>query len=129
MPTLLERLPHYAVASVLGTAAHYTLLFLLVRGFSVGVVLASTLGAILGAIIIYLLNYFFTFKSQKTHLETASKFTVIALLSVLLNSLCLNAIISNFTIHYLLAQVMATLVVFGVSYMANRVWTFSEVQK
>lgn len=126
MANHLQRLPGYAGASIVGTGAHYLLFLLLVRGFSVDVVLASTLGAVLGAVIIYLLNYFFIFKSGKKHLETASKFTLVAILSVLLNSLFLNAVIDSFALHYLFAQVLATLVVFALSYMINRIWTFSE---
>jgi len=121
-----KTLPGYALASITGTVAHYILYILLVRVFSVHAVLASTLGAILGAVIIYLLNYFFIFRSTKKHIEAASKFTVVALMSVGLNGMIVSIALMYVSMHYLIAQMPAAVIVFGVSYLANKIWTFSE---
>ena len=121
---LVPDLTKYLSASVMGTFAHYSLMMILIRGGAVSVLLASTVGAITGALIIYLFNYFYTFRSQKGHLESVSKFFMVAALGLGMNGVVLKAALVYLDWHYLVAQCLATTAVFGLSFTINRAWTF-----
>ena len=114
----------YLSASVIGTAAHYCLMMVLLYLAKSDEVVASTCGAILGAIIVYVLNYYVTFKSTKTHQVAALRFALVATLSVVLNGLILKGLLVWFDWHTMLLQAITTLTVFGLTYLLNRTWTF-----
>jgi len=114
----------YAGAGIIGTAAHYAVLVVLVQGLSVGAVAASTVGAVAGAGINYALNHRFTFASRELHRRALPRFAVVAAAGIVLNGLVLAAMLALVGAHYLVAQVVATLAVLVAGYLANRAWTF-----
>ena len=114
----------YAGAGLIGTAAHYAVLVVLVQGLSIDVVIASTVGAIAGAGINYALNHRFTFASRELHRRALPRFAVVAAAGIVLNGLVLAAMLALVGPHYLVAQVVATLAVLVAGYLANRAWTF-----
>ena len=124
MKVLALELSRYLTASVIGTAAHYCLMMVLIYFATVDDVVASTYGAIVGAFIIYVLNYYITFKSTKTHQVAATRFAFVALLSVVMNGLILKGLLTWFDWHTMLLQGLTTLTVFGLTYLLNRTWTF-----
>ncbi len=124
LKVLALELSRYLTASVIGTVAHYCLMLALVYLTTIDEVVASTCGAIVGALIIYVLNYYVTFKSTKTHQVAASRFAVVAFLSVLMNGLILKGLLTWFDWHTMLLQGITTLTVFGLTYLLNRTWTF-----
>jgi len=119
----------FAGVGAIGTAAQYLVLVLLVEGLAVNPVLASTLGFGLGAIVNYLLNYHYTFRSDKSHLEAAGKFFSVALVGALTNSLLMYLGTDWLGLNYLLAQVLATGVVLIQNFLLNRYWTFAAPVK
>lgn len=114
----------YAGAGAVGTAAQYALLVVLVQARWTGPVVASTLGAIAGALVNYGLNHRFTFASRRRHAEALPRFAVVAIASIALNALVIAAVLGATGAHYLVAQVIATGVVLVAGYLANRAWTF-----
>jgi len=68
----------FAGIGAIGTAGHYATLILLVQAMNVSPVFATTTGFVIGALINYLLNYRITFKSNKQHRETITKFFSVA---------------------------------------------------
>ena len=123
-PATAPQLLRYAGAGAIGTAAHYALLIGLVQLAGLGPVLASTIGAVAGALVNYGLNHRYTFKSDKAHGHALPRFALVAAASVALNALVLAALLAYVTPNYLIAQVIATLVVMIAGYAANRRWTF-----
>ena len=117
-------LSRYLTASVIGTVVHYGLMMALVYLAATDEVVASTCGAIVGAIIIYVLNYYVTFRSTKTHQVAAIRFAIVAILSVVLNGLVLKGLLTWLDWHTMLLQGVTTLVVFGLTYLLNQNWTF-----
>jgi len=122
LPTV--RFLRYSLVGAIGTAGHYVLLILLVQAGGANPVLASTAGALVGAIVNYLLNYRFTFASRRRHHESLPRFMAVAAAGMAVNAALLAALVDGFGVHYLAAQVVATLAVLGVTYLANRAWTF-----
>ena len=121
---MLSRFVRYAGAGAIGTGAHYAVLMALVQGLGAGVVIASTVGAIVGAGINYALNHRFTFASQQSHRRALPRFATVAVAGIVLNALVLAAVLALVGPHYLVAQVAATLAVLVAGYFANRAWTF-----
>lgn len=116
----------FAGVGAIGTAGHYLVLVLLVELFAVVPVVATTLAYIVGAVINYLLNYHYTFSSDKPHLPALSKFFTIAFVGMFFNGLIMDLGTRQLELNYLLAQVVATIVVLQWNFFANKFWTFSS---
>lgn len=116
----------FALVGVAAAIGHYGVLILLAELFAVSPVPASAAGFVVGAIISYALNYRFVFRSDADHLPTMSRFLTVALVGLGLNSLIMALLTHWAGLHYLIAQVAATLTVMLWSYGANRFWTFDR---
>jgi len=119
----------FAGIGAIGTAGHYVCLIILVQLQLASPVLATTAGFAVGAIINYLLNYRFTFNSNKQHREALTKFLIVAVLGALINASIMSAGISLLELHYLLIQLLATAIVLVLNFSANKFWTFAETSK
>ncbi|MGH8547000.1 MAG: GtrA family protein [Methylococcales bacterium] len=132
MRSLLKRNPtlaqfiQFAGIGVIGTAAHFSSLILLVRLLDVQAVIASGFGFVMGALVNYFLNYAFTFRSNKKHTEALVKFFAVALIGLAFNSAIMAITTTIFKLHYLLGQVIATGSVLIWNFIGNRFWTFQE---
>jgi putative flippase GtrA len=113
----------YAGAGAVGTAVHYAMLITLVQLARVDAVVASTAGAMAGALVNYVLNHRFTFASEKPHARALPRFALVSAAGVALNAAVLAGVLAVVP-HYLVAQVVATGVVLVAGFVANRTWTF-----
>jgi putative flippase GtrA len=117
-------LAKYLGASIAGTLVHYAFLIVLVRWFTVRPLWASTSGAIIGALVIYLINYFITFHSTRRHINASSRFIVVAAVCTAVNALILNTALTQMDWSLAPAQVFATGIQFSIGFAIHRVWTF-----
>lgn len=123
MRDTLGRLVRFALVGATATAIQYVVLIALVRGLGVWPTLASAIGFVISAGLNYLLNYHFTFRSQRRHGPAALKFVALAGVGLAINSLLMQLLVETGW-HYLLAQVCATAVVFLWNFVGNSLWTF-----
>lgn len=114
----------FSMIGVLGTGVHYLILIAMVSGARVLPVIATSVGAVCGAMTNYILNYRLTFRSRKRHSETFGKFLAVAGFGVVINAIIVEAVVRYPGWHYLVAQVIATGVVLFWGFAANRFWTF-----
>ena len=114
----------YAGAGAVGTALQYAMLIGFVQLARVAAVVASTAGAIAGAIVNYALNHRYTFGSERPHRQALPRFALVAVAGIVLNALVMAAMLGLAGPHYLVAQVIATAAVLAAGYLANRQWTF-----
>ncbi len=121
---MFVQLIKYGTAGAVGTAVQYAILVGLVEGFRSDAVLASTLGAVAGAVVNYVLNYRYTFKSRRPHTISLAKYMVVSAGGIALNAVVLAAATSYLGMHYVGAQILATIAVFFAAFAVNRVWTF-----
>jgi len=126
MLELLGQFTRFTGVGFVSAIGHYGLLVALVQGFGMEPVRASVAGALLGAWINYAMNYRYTFRSQVRHREGVAKFIVVAAVGLLLNTCFMWLGIHVLFAHYLLSQVLATVLVMFWSFGANRFWVFSE---
>jgi putative flippase GtrA len=117
----------FALVGVVGTSAHYLLLYQLVESYAVNAVIASGYGAVAGLIVNYGLNYLITFNSQQSHLRTFPKFAVIASIGFGFNMGLMTLLIAQF--YYLYAQILTTLLVLIWNFLGNSLWTFKMETK
>ena len=115
----------FAAVGASGTAVQYITLWSAVQCFGTGAAAAASgIGYILGSVANYVLNYFFTFKSDKGHGDAAAKyFTLLAV------GWCINTGLMWMLVHRQEWQVWpAQLLVTGLGLLWNfagsRWWAF-----
>ena len=121
--THFSRFVRFGLVGAVATAIQYGLLVLLVRGFGMAPTPASSIGFALSAVVNYLLNYHFTFGSDRPHGPAAVKFGALAATGLLINAAIMHLMIGA-GVHYLIAQVCATGVVLFWNFFGNSIWTF-----
>ncbi|MGB5456765.1 MAG: GtrA family protein [Gammaproteobacteria bacterium] len=116
----------FAGIGVIGTLGHYTILIVLVQLWAVDPVVASCFGFVVGAVTNYILNYHFTFQSNKRHREALTKFLIVAVIGAGINGVIMYIGIENTDFNYLLVQIFATAVVLLWNFVVNKLWTFTH---
>lgn len=114
----------FGAVGAIGTAAHYAVLIWLVEMFEVNVVLATTMGFFVGAIVNYALSFRTVFGSTQEHTVALPRFLTVAALTGALNAAIMWTLTSMMPVHYLLAQLVATGIAFFCNYAFNSLWTF-----
>jgi putative flippase GtrA len=124
-----SRAIRYASVGAIGTVVHYVTLTTAVEVFHQPVMLATTAGSLLGAIVNYILNYHFTFASKAAHAYTFPRFVTVAALSAGLNFVGMWLAVQVLKIHYLVAQLACTFAVLVFGYLLNKLWTFGAAPR
>ena len=113
----------FVLVGGVATAVQYALLVLLVRAFGMAPTPASSMGFVLSAVVNYLLNYRFTFASDRPHGAAAAKFGALAGAGLLINGAIMHLMVGA-AVPYLIAQLCASAVVLFFNFMGNSIWTF-----
>lgn len=117
----------YAVAGGIATAVHYALLVCLVELTGLAAGLASAVGTLCGAAVSYGLNRRMAFVATRTpHGRAVPRFMGIALVGALLNGMLVWLGVNALGWHYLAGQALATVLVMGLTFQLNRLWTFAR---
>lgn len=115
----------YGAAGVVGTLAHYMMLLGAVELFGLSVLSATSMGFFLGAIVNHELNRRFVFDARgKSYGHTAMKFSIIAVVGFCINLAAMFVLNSLLALQYFVAQVFATGLVFLITFLLNKSWTF-----
>lgn len=118
----------YALVGAIGTAGHYATLIALTEAAGWPPVWASTCGFAVGALINYYANYRYTFTSKRPHSAAAPRFFLVAAVGAIVNSAVMAFAIGTLGFHYLVAQVVATLLVLAATFLVNMLWTFASAE-
>ncbi|MFZ2650833.1 MAG: GtrA family protein [Burkholderiaceae bacterium] len=120
-----SRLLRYCTVGVAATALHYAVLVAAVELAGFAAALASALGSVGGAAFSYACNRRFTFESSARHRQALPRFVAVAVLGAGVNAVvvALGTLVLGW--HYLIAQVLATLLVLLGGFTLNRFWTFA----
>jgi len=122
-PVTARRFIRYTVVGAVATAAHYGLLVLCVERGGWPAFAASGAGAVLGAQVAYVGNRWFTFAHRGAVGASWPRFQATALLGALLG-MAIVALGVRLGVHYLIAQMLATLTSLMLTFAINRLWTF-----
>jgi putative flippase GtrA len=118
------RFRSFLVVGAVATLVQYVLLVALVELRDWPATPASSAGFAVSALLNYLLNYHVTFASRAPHRQAALRFALVALSGLALNALCMWMLERNAGLHYLLAQVGATLATLAWTFAASQGWAF-----
>lgn len=122
--TRFERFLRYGGVGAVATAAHYAVLVIVVEAAGWPAWLGSGLGATVGAQVAYAGNRAYTFEHRGPIGPSWLKFMGTAAIGALLG-MAIVALGTRLGLHYLLAQIAATLTSLVLTFLINRRWTFS----
>ena len=115
----------YTAVGAVATALHYLLLVLCVERGEWRAFAASGFGAVVGAQVAYAGNRWFTFAHRGNMGTSWPRFQATALIGALLG-MAVVALGVRLGVHYLIAQVLATLTSLLLTFAINRIWTFRQ---
>lgn len=121
---VLSQFSKFLLVGGFATALQYVILALLVQTAGVDPVVASSIGYLFSALANYDLNYRLTFQSRVPYFGGMLRFALVAATGLVINGLIMAAGTKVLGLHYLLSQVVATIVVLLWNFFANRRWTF-----
>ena len=116
----------FLIVGGVATVIQYSVLIVTVERLHWNAVVASSLGYFLSAIANYLLNYYFTFRSDNRHRVAATRFALIAAAGLTLNALLMELLAEKLHLPYVLAQILATVGTLIWNYWANSKWSFGR---
>ena len=122
---MAKRFLQYAAVGAVATAAHYAILVALVESGALAPQRAAALGAWVGAQVAFAGNAAFTFQPVGASIGGWLRFQVTAAIGAVL-SFALVALGVRVGLHYLLAQIVATLINVVVTFEINRRWSFAS---
>ena len=114
----------FAAVGATGTAVQYATLWGGVEFLNASAVWSSAVGYVLGSVVNYLLNYFLTFESGKSHLETASKYYGVLAVGWCLNAALMGLFVSQLSWNYWIAQIVTTGIGLLWNFTGSRWWAF-----
>ena len=121
----------FAAVGLSGTAVQYLTMQAAVSfDFSVlgksPAVTGSSIGYLLGSVVNYILNYFLTFSSGKSHVEAASKYFGVLGVGWCINVGLMSLMVEHWGIWYWYAQVLTTGFVLCWNFAGSKLWAFKE---
>lgn len=119
----MKRLLRYTLVGAVATAVHYALLMLCVEQARQPAWLGSGFGAVVGAQVAYVGNRHFTFGHRGAVGASWLKFQLTALAGAA-QGMAVVGLMVALGLHYLAAQVLATLTGLLATFAVNRAWTF-----
>jgi putative flippase GtrA len=113
----------FCLVGSVGTAVHYSALVAIVH-FQGKPLIGSVVGFVMGALVSYVFNYRYTFRSAMPYPETFAKFFTTACAGLVLNTLIMGLLIGLSNVHYFVSQLLATAGVAFWNFTVNLRWTF-----
>jgi putative flippase GtrA len=113
---LVKLVLRFLVSGGIATVVHWSTLWGLIN-LQVEAVLASSIGAFVGAIVNYVLQYFFTFKTKRQHKQALLAYIPTVAVSWLLNLALFYSLYGGLFPEPLMAQVVTTAVVMVVNFL------------
>lgn len=117
----------FAAAGAVGTGVHYLVLIILVSGLGSSPALGAVIGASCGAVMNYYLNRKFNFAGSGEHRHAVPRFILMVVVGVFLNGLIVK-ILTGGGVHFLVAQMVATVLILGVNFIVCKKWIFIKIK-
>jgi putative flippase GtrA len=115
----------YAAVGAAGTAGHYAFLVTAVSLGLLAPVPASVIGALVGAVINFVLNAAVTFRGHAHPTwHTAARFFATAGAAAAVNGAAMSVLVNGLRLDYRMAQVLVTGTLLCATYVVNSLWTF-----
>lgn len=127
----LRQFIQFAAVGLSGTAVQYLSIQLAVMmQFSLAskspAVTGSAIGYLLGSVVNYILNYFLTFGSGKSHVEAASKYFSVLAVGWGINLGLMTLLVESWGLWHWYAQVFTTGIVLCWNFAGSKLWAFKD---
>jgi putative flippase GtrA len=117
----------YVIVGLLGAVSHISTLTILVEIGRFHPVLGSILGFLVALGLSYWLNCYWSFEqSKQPHQKAIFRYIVVSVMGLCLNTLIMFGLINWAGMGYLLAQMIAAVVVPFHNFILNFYWTFQN---
>jgi len=126
---LMATFGRFVVVGLIATSVHYLVLIAAVELAGWSAVWGSGLGFGTGAVVNYLLNRRFTFRSEVPHGTAVARFVVVMGGALTLNQLLMHAFTAWLGWPYLVGQVLTTGITLFWNFVGNGLWSFSSHSK
>ncbi len=113
----------FAVVGATATCLHYAIFLSLVMFLGVAPGPAAAIGASFGACVVYTLNRRYTFDTERSHSQMIPRFIALSILGALLNGVIVGWL-SGIGLHFLLSQVVATVLVLFINFFVSKKWIY-----
>ena len=127
MKALFWQFSRFFIVGASSAIVQFSILIGLVELFSIKPIVASTLGYLGGALINYLLNHYFTFKSTLPHRRALLRFSINSLFGLFLNFVMMSFLLMHYP--YVVSQVVTSIVTLIWNFLIHRCWTFQSKKK
>ncbi|MCY1350199.1 GtrA-like protein [compost metagenome] len=124
----LTRFIRFLGVGACATGAQYLVLWAGVSFYGMRASLASGAGYVLGALINYLLNYFYTFGSNRSHTSALPRFYATALIGWCLNTGLMLLLADTLGLNKWLAQALATGLCLAWNFTAAKLWVYAPAR-
>lgn len=108
----------------IGTIAQYGVLWVGVEVWLWPASLSSATGYLVGSVVNYGLNYYITFDSKQTHVETMPKFYLVVLVGWSINTGIMWILADRLSWNYWYSQLIATAAGLIWNFAGSRIWVF-----
>jgi len=117
-------LSRYASVGAASGILDFGTLFILTEFFGIHYLISATLAFIVGGATNYWFNKHWTFKSNGQHRKQLPVFFILATLGLIINNNIMYLSVEKLGLHYLLAKLLAAVIVTFWNFFGNRYLTF-----
>ena len=121
------RFVRYTLAGGAAVVTHLAVLSLLVQLTPINKTLASTIGFACAIPVNYLLQHRFVFRSSGAHGVRFVRYILVTLSTMTLNTLSFWVLAEVLNMHYVIAQLITTGLVFAMNFVLNCSYTFTNL--
>jgi putative flippase GtrA len=107
------------------TALQYLLLMAMVGKFDVAPLIASSLAYAISTIYNYIASHAFTYRSRRAHSSALPRYVCVSAVGLGLNAAVVWISFDQLHMHYLVAQLLATVATLSWNYLAGLRWAFA----
>ncbi|MEQ2527385.1 GtrA family protein [Bacillaceae bacterium CLA-AA-H227] len=123
MKELSLKFVKYSLVGCISTLIYFLSVFIFVEIFDNEPVSASAISFIIMTVISFLLNKRFTFGSDFSY-DTLLRFLAVSAIGFTLNFGIMYLIVNVFSLHYVIGELVTTLVIPIINFILNNYWTF-----
>ncbi|MFX0069763.1 MAG: GtrA family protein [Candidatus Hermodarchaeota archaeon] len=126
--SFLKQLIQFAIVGAIGTLVNLSILYLLTEFLNVYYIVSEIIAFFVSVLNNYILNKVWTFKEkiQQVLFKKYIKYTLICLLSLIVNLSVLYLLVENFNFWYVFAEIVAIFISFIINFIGNKFWTFRD---
>ena len=124
MKKLLNQILKFGVVGGLAFIIDYGILIFLTEVFHINYLISTTISFIMSVIFNYIMSIFWVFDvdENKNRTTVFSVFIILSVIGLLLNDLFMWVFVDGMSIHYLIAKIIATLLVMIYNFITRKLF-------